>query len=270
MLPLLASSRPDSSTTLLSQLEAGLTTAFRGSAQIHSAPNTLQIDLESPEFDALPDLPRPASPDRSAAVLELSSVQIRTRNARLWNVPLSLDAHFEDASWVWAPSQAPYSALLLESARSGEIQARIHPEDLEKLVSHSLGKLAASQGFELLETSIQLTPCDPVSAHGTHREVHVQLSVKARAFIMNTALTLSGRAKVTDDLHLSFSELRCDGQGMAVTAARSFLAPTFKKLESQLWPLFQWIPSSIPLRSVELECGDPLAVIARFGKPSVS
>ncbi len=85
---------------------------------------------------------------------------------------------------------------------------------------------------------------------------------------MSTALTLSGRLRITDDLHIAFENLSCEGKGMAASAAKAFLAPQFQRLESQPLLISSVLPTGLPLQSVGWEFThnpDRVGVVALFG-----
>ena len=253
MLPLLASCLPESRETLLKNLEAGLAEAFHTTPHIHSTPDTLQIRLDTPQFSQIPKFPTAGAPRDANPILDLRHFLIEAPNARFQNTPFSVECHFEDAPLFWVPHTDTHSALGLRNPRTGTIRIRIQPADLEKLVSTRLSELAESQGFELQECALQPAPL-PAEPQGTlYRAIEVQLKLKAGAFLMATTLTLSGRVRVTDDLHLAFENLSCEGKGMAASAAKVFLEPQFKRLASQPFPIASGLPAGLPLHSAGWE-----------------
>jgi hypothetical protein len=267
MLPLLASRPPESREILLNNLEAGLTDAFHTPARIDSTLDTLHIRLDAPQLSQLPKFPACRIPADASPQLSLKLFHLEARNALFLNTPFSFECRFEDAPFFWMQGTETHSALALENPRAGEIRVQFLPGDLEKLVALHLSQLAESQGFELQECALALTPCTPAAPGLPHRGIEVQLQLKAGAFLMAAALTLSGRVRITDDLHLAFENLSCKGTGMAASAAKAFLAPQFKRLESQPFPISSVLPPGLPLQSAGWEFlpnPDRLGLVAAF------
>ena len=265
MLPLQGPVPPANHSLLIEQLQAGLESLAGGNPRVELDARNLRIQLESPKIAPGLGIRSSPHPESARRAIEPDHFQLGARNALLWGSAIDLDAQFVCPVFHWAPGDNSHSLLILSSAQSGSVRARIRQADLDALLFHHLRGLAESQGLELQTASAELTPLDPPSASQTHREIGVRIRLSAKAFIMQAALTLEGRVRVTDDLSLEFSDLRCEGQGMAATAAKAFLSPTFRTLEGAPVRLAKLLPPGPQLRSLELQCGPVLTLMAGFG-----
>jgi hypothetical protein len=90
--------------------------------------------------------------------------------------------------------------------------------------------------------------------------------VKAKVFVMNAEIVVSGQLSVDDGLNLRAQQLTADGNGMIASVATSYLRPRFAEIEKRVFPLASFSLAEVQLRDVQVRGGETLRLEARFGE----
>ena len=237
--------------------EAGV--ALRTAIEAPSWPSvqSLVVDLSGSDLDSLSQLPRRSTGD--ATSIEVQRFEVRANPVRIRDLPLELSANANGSSWRLAPTANGSRALFLHSATDGRFELTVRQSELERLANALLTEQAGKHGINVTQTQLTIISKGP-------RAIGLQVDVTAKVMMMKPTLTVTGEAKLDDQLRLHLSDLSLSGGGMAASLAKGFLQPHFDRLQAHPIDLASLAFGEVRLRDVELEVkADSLRLHGRFG-----
>lgn len=151
--------------------------------------------------------------------------------------------------------------LILHRAENGNVRFEIARVALERMITRGATKVAEKQGVTIDSVQLELIQRAPRSLEG-------KLIMSARKLIFHPVLHLTGTIAISDDLVVTLSNLRCQGDGAIAALACAAITPYFARVEQRAFPL-----SALPLGEVHVGdlaldlVSEKIVVNARFGSP---
>ena len=221
----------------------------------------IRVDLTGVKVDAGQPPPKPVGvgerrPGPSARTLEISGHPIRILGA---GIQLELAA--DEVQFAYGRDARGRPLLLLETAKSGEVDVQIRNADLEALLLTQANALAAQHGVTIEQAAVELTPVDP-------RTVTAAVRVTVKKLVARAPLTIRGRISIDDALNATFSELSCHGEGIVGGLAGSVIRPYLDRFQNAQVPLAAVSLGAVHLHHLTIDAdGAALRVKAGFGAP---
>jgi hypothetical protein len=175
------------------------------------------------------------------------------------SVPLTFNLTAADARSGFARDDNQEPVLHILQAKSGALVVEAKRRDLESLLQKLAAEALAKHGAEIKSTRLDFTSRGP-------RTLEFRASVKAKVFVMNAEIRVTGQLSVDDDFNLSARHLAVDGSGMIASLASGYLRPRFAELEERVLPLATFSLGEVHLRDLRLSGGETLRLEADFGE----
>ena len=261
MLPLAGNDFPKSRDELQRAIDDGLKLygAPKGVVGIEgSFPilDSLRIDLSGARIDTNTQRPSRDLREKQPGV-ETGRLEVSATPFLLCDAPVQFRLTADAARFDFARGADGRPVLVLNAARSGEIDAQIRRADLQTLVRALAHAAAAKHGATIEDVDLSLTTLGP-------RALGFEAKITASMF-MKTTVQVTGWLEIDDALNAHFSKLTCEAGGMVGSMAAGFIRPQLVKLQSQPIPLANLPLGGVKLRDVKIDAGEPLRVQAWFG-----
>jgi hypothetical protein len=262
MLPLAGEDFPRSLDQFVTALRAGLEDHQVVARDVRAAGEwpaleELSLNLTGAQLSRATPISKPATnaePGPSIACLTISA-----RPLDFESVPLVFDLQANDAQCGFARDEQRGGSLQILQAKSGTVVLEAKRSDLELFMQKLAAETLAKHGAEVKSTHLEFTSHSP-------RALRFQIRVKAKVFVMNADIIVSGELSIDDGLNLRAQQLTADGNGMIASLATSYLRPRFAELEKRVFPLATFSVAEVKLRDVQVSGGETLRLDARFGE----
>jgi hypothetical protein len=262
MLPLAGEDLPRSLDQFVTALRAGL---GRHKVIAHDvranggwpAIEELSLDLTDAQLSRETPIPRPttkAEPGPSIRCLTIAATPLKFES-----VPVVFDLRANDARCGFARDSQHNASVQILQAKSGAVVLETKRSDLESFLEKLAAETLAKHGAEVKSTRLEFTNHGP-------RTLEFQARVKAKVFVMNAEIVVSGQLSVDDRLNLRAQQLTADGNGMIANVATGYLRPRFAEMEKRVFPLASFSLAEVQLRDVQVRGGETLRLEARFGE----
>jgi hypothetical protein len=259
MLPLQGSSFPTSADALRDALTGGLTKFGLKPREVVATGafpklDELRIDLTGAAPIERPGV-KPGQP--LGGEIEVSSLSLLGKPITVAGLPLELHLQARDAQLREHSAEGADRILVLQRG-SGNLTIEIGREELRQLLLAAGSKAAQQRGADLKDLQLELTATDP-------RTLNLRAEVVAKFGFVKATLTLTGHARLDDDLQLHLSDLDVQGSGIAAGLATSFIRPQLEKIQRQPISLSALPLGEVKLRDVRLSTGERIRLEADFG-----
>jgi hypothetical protein len=268
MFPLAAKTFPKSSEELEEAINDALEEFFalpsdKSGASITGELNsikTLKINLDDAVVHADQPPPRlkPAGKRQrgpSVQKLNLSAQPIGYEQAKLF---LKLNA--SGLKFDFARDKRGRAMLVLTSAESGSVDAKISKADIEALALQAATLAAEQQGIKVQELDLELTSAGD-------RAVAANVRVKGKKLLVSGVLHVTGQLDIDDELNATISGLECTGEGLIGSAAAKLVQSKIQSYNGKTIPLMTFSLGDVTLRDVNIDLAKKdLHVTADFGR----
>lgn len=261
MLPLAGPNFPDSSSLFGAALRTGLDRYHVIARDIRAiggwpALDELLLDLTDAHLSRATPIAKATSKTEPGP--SIRRLTIKATPLIFESVPLTLDLHAEDARCGFAHDNQHEPVLQLLQSKSGALSIEAKRSDLESLLLRLASEALAKQGAEMKSARLDFTSHSP-------RMLEFRANVKARIFVMNAEIVISGRLGVDDDLNFRAHQLKAEGSGMIASLATAYLQPRFTEFEKRTFPLAKFSFTDVQLHDIQLSAGETLRLEAHFG-----
>jgi len=261
MLPLAGDDLPRSLDQFITALRAGLERHRVIARDVRAtgewpALEELSVDLTGAQLSRATPISKPVTSAEAGPSIRCLTIAATPLNFE--SVPLVLDLRANDAGCGFARDDRQGASLQILQAKAGTVVLEAKRSDLESCLQKVAAETLAKHGAEVKSTELEFT-----SRSSRTLEFHVR--VKAKVFVMNAEIVVSGQLSVDDGLNLRAQQLTADGNGMIASLATSYLRPRFAELEKRVFPLATFSLAEVQLRDVHVSGGETLRLEARFG-----
>lgn len=259
MLPL-KGSFPTSADSLRDALTGGLTQFGLNPREVVAAGDfpkldELRVDLTgavAPE--QLPNV-KPGQP--LSGEIEARTLSLFGKPITVAGLPLELQLLARDAQLREYSAEGGDRILVLQRG-SGNLTIEIGREDLRQLLLAAGSKAAQQRGADIKDLQLELTATDA-------RTLNVRAEVVAKFGFVKATLTLTGRARLDEQLQVHLSDLDVQGSGLASSLATGLIRPQLEKIRRQPISLSALPLGALKVRDVRVSTGDRIRLEADFG-----
>ena len=261
MLPLAGDDLPRSLDQFVAALRAGLERDQVTARDVRAtgawpALEELSLDLTGAQLSRATPISKPTTKAEQGP--SIRCLTIAATPLTFESVPVIFDLRANDARCGFARDSQHHASLQVLQAESGAIVLEAKRSDLETFLQKLAAEALAKHGAEVKSTRLEFTSRSP-------RTLEFHARVKAKVFVMNAEIVLSGQLNVDDGLNLRAQQLTADGNGMIANMATSYLRPRFAELEKRAFPLANFSLAEVQLRDVQVSGGETLRLEGRFG-----
>ena len=146
---------------------------------------------------------------------------------------------------------------VLSTARNGSVLIELTRTELQ-------GMLMAFAQAAAEEQKAKIESADLVLTQASDKAVLAMLRVKAKKMMMGVAVTVEGRADVSDRLSVTLSNLKATGEGMVGGMVAGLLGGKLKEHEGKAFDLAPPALKNVRLHDLKVDAGDPLRITAAF------